>query len=228
LIKQEKFLDKKECEDALDALNKYRDLFIPRRNNLFYTFGPASYLDANQLDLTDYKKLAEEYKIIFWSYDFKWLYGRLLQRLTEIFGPCEYSKEFAWPGFHIFLNSKSTQGRQATIHRDIQYKHLFPNAFKAKIKLSELHEEEIIPPELFTFTIPIYLPAGGTGLKLYEHGTSSASVYFPYQLGDLYYFRGDDLVHQIAGFNTQDEEERRVTIQGHGILHKNGKWEVYW
>lgn len=224
MIEQSDFLTPEHCAEIVESINKNRELLIPRRNGLFYTFGPASYLDATLLDKERYIKLAQEYKSVFQSFDFLWLYNILNAKLSSLIGPTFLSRDYAWPGFHIFLNSKAAQSTKASVHRDLQWQALFPNHYKAKIK--KYSEEEIIPPETFTFTIPVYLPERGSGLNIFRE--NEASIYFPYELGKLYYFFGDDMTHQISGFNTTNENERRITMQGHGILKKDGMWEVYW
>jgi hypothetical protein len=46
-----------------------------------------------------------------------------------------------------------------------------------------------------------------------------------YNLGESFFFKGV-LLHQIAPFISLEENERRITMQGHGLLC-DGIWRIF-
>jgi hypothetical protein len=66
----------------------------------------------------------------------------------------------ALPGFHIHLPHPAFQHEVASVHRDLQFMEVFP----------ELRPS---PEEVFTFTLPLSLPAG-SGINFWSDGRQHA------------------------------------------------------
>ncbi len=192
---------KAECEEIVHVLSAHAPYFIPRHQGLFYTFGTATYLDGEN------RPLSKEYNSYLESY-FLTYYIKLTEKLCSVFGDCFYSERWGWPGFHIFINSPEANKLQANVHRDLQWQKLM-----------------VTPPdETMTFTIALEIPKSGAGLNIFHENVIEM---VPYNLGEMTYFIGDSLVHQIRGFSGEPNYEKRITMQGHGIK-RGGVWEIYW
>ena len=95
-----------------------------------------------------------------------------------------------------------------------------------------------------TFTLSLQLPQSGSGLDVWENpGDSEAGKKFngihtdehkklitdyefvPYQTGHLTYFTGH-IVHRVAGRHRLLCDDRRITVQGHGVKC-DGTWYLY-
>ena len=95
-----------------------------------------------------------------------------------------------------------------------------------------------------TFTLSVKLPKSGSGLDVWKNpGDAAAALAFngiptldhqqlitdyefvPYQTGHLTYFTGH-VVHRVAGRHRLLCDDRRITLQGHGIKC-DGAWYLY-
>ncbi|MEI8402152.1 MAG: hypothetical protein WCG12_15235 [Alcaligenaceae bacterium] len=95
-----------------------------------------------------------------------------------------------------------------------------------------------------TFTLSLQLPKSGSGLDVWKNpGDTEAGVKFngihtsehpalitdhefvPYQTGHLTYFTGH-MVHRVAGRHRLLRDDRRITLQGHGVKC-DGIWYLY-
>lgn len=95
-----------------------------------------------------------------------------------------------------------------------------------------------------TFTLSLQLPQSGSGLDVWQNpGNTEAAIKFngfhtvehkklianhefvPYQTGHLTYFTGH-IVHRVAGRHRLLCDDRRITLQGHGVKC-DGAWYVY-
>ena len=95
-----------------------------------------------------------------------------------------------------------------------------------------------------TFTLSLQLPHSGSGLDVWKNpGDTDAGKKFnampasehaelitdyefvPYQTGSLTYFTGH-IVHRVAGRHHLRIDDRRITLQGHGVKC-DGTWYLY-
>lgn len=176
----------------------------------FYTLGAASYLDARWGEAA-YITKAQEQNITLVT-RLRHFYQLLLSQLGIILQePCFYDDDAkALPGFHIFKSHPDfTKDDVASIHSDKQYQLL---------KWTGLIEDT------FSFTLPIELPASGGGLNYWSN--KEGPFFWPYKVGTLVYFFGD-MVHQIAPFKEFEQDQWRITMQGHGV-RINKRWHIYW
>lgn len=96
-----------------------------------------------------------------------------------------------------------------------------------------------------TFTLALQLPEAGSGLDVWKNiGDTQAAIDFnasygiketspivdydfvPYRVGDLSFFTGH-VVHRVAGRHKLKREDRRITLQGHGIECDN-VWHLFY
>ncbi len=214
----------------------------------FYTLGAASYLDA-VADLAAYADAAHATNPALRA-RFGWVYDALIARLEPVFGRCTLQEPLAHPGFHIFghrpshennaVTVRAMQSLVASIHHDRQHA---PH----EAVWSTFAEVDRAHP--LTFTVAIELPEHGAGLCVWDDDTIAAyddgSAFVahvraldyqgvrsvpapqvvPYRLGGLFYFVSD-LRHQIAPSLSLSPSDRRLTLQGHGMLC-DGAWRLY-
>jgi hypothetical protein len=214
----------------------------------FYTLGAASYLDA-VADLETYRERARSTNPALEA-RFGWLYELLVSRLSLLFGDCCLAEDLAYPGFHVFGHRPGTknstftiramQALTASIHSDRQFE---PHqAVWSKFADVDLQNT-------LTFTLALQLPRHGAGLCVWDEefrcderdsafrrqlrsqvdyqktkGVPSPVV-ITYEVGFLFYFMGLAR-HQIAPSFALDEDDRRITLQGHGV-RCDGVWQLY-
>lgn len=211
----------------------------------FYTLGAVTYIDGLS-NLDEYYRYAKDINPILKDF-FGWLYDIVLDKLSSEIGPCELIDELAHPGFHVFghppnkevtpFTNMYLQQPLATIHYDLQHeKHL---------RVWEKYEEYDFNNPL-SFTLALELPDTGGGLNTWEEslaeqydrqsefskGMKSLSylnqgppTVVEYEVGKMFYFIGP-LLHQIAPAYKPVPSDRRITLQGHGILC-DGVWKIY-
>jgi hypothetical protein len=179
-----------------------------------FTLGAASYIDAVR-DKAGYRQLAEEINPVLEA-EFGWLYERLAGSLeAELGAPVRMRDGAARPGFHIFLRHEAFRFSLGAVHRDLQFKHL---------DWSDFGTVDFEHP--ISFTLSIALPKSGAGLNRWLSSTADAPTYHPYTAGSMVVHSGFD-VHQIAPASELVEGDRRITLQGHGVL-ADGAWCLYW
>ncbi len=213
----------------------------------FYTIGGVTYIDGFS-DLDSYYTYSKAVNPTLKEY-FGWLYDIVIDKLSEQIGPCELIDELAHPGFHIFGHQPGyhvyphtiqfVTKPYATIHYDLQQnKHL---------KIWEKYEDVDLD-NCLSFTLCIEVPGSGGGLNTWNEpslreydpknsytmeiktmdygdmGPPTAVV--TYERGKMFYFIGK-LLHQIApAAQTLTPDERRITLQGHGVKC-DGVWRIY-
>jgi hypothetical protein len=239
MLKQIEVLTSRECEDAVAAIHRLRQFWIPRKPEpcSFFTLGSASYLDCPDADNAEkaYYNRANFLNHVLTS-NFDWLYQRLRSALAEQLGSAVSFREgFALPGFHIWLTAAICTAPVASVHFDLQYRHL---RWAAK--------EQADFNETISFTLPLRLPKAGGGLNVWcleyqefldarERGfvetipeiqRFKTKIVEEYLVGRLALHSGH-LLHQIAPVSRVEDGDERVTLQGHGVLCR-GKWSLYW
>ena len=215
----------------------------------FYTLGVATYIDGIT-DIQYYYDYIKSQNPVFKDY-FSWLYDLVIYNLWGEIGECQVADFLAYPGFHIFGTKPNEPPKMATkmymeqpsatIHLDLQHeKHefLLDNSF-----------EDVDYDNTLSFTLPIQVPTNGGGLNTWEEesmkqyeidnkytkhmkeldyskwGDYGEPTVVPYEAGKMFWFTGQ-LVHQIAPAYNADFNDRRISLQGHGVKC-DGKWIIY-
>jgi len=130
--------------------------------------------------------------------NFSIYYTKIKEKLSLYYNiPVDYSHEFQFPGFHIFItdNVKNVSYRHLNFHKD-----KFPEHFS-------FHT-------LDSIVIPISLPATGGSLLF-----NNPPEIFPYKEGMMAIWPGD-LIHSIEPFTFTDSIECRITMQMHVAFAK--------
>jgi hypothetical protein len=241
VIERHPFLEPAECEAicarvaAHPELGRERNPAIP---DSLVTYGLAAYIDAAGADgdpERDYHApvAAENQRLEGLLGD---LYPRLRSRLEELLEePAAYAPELlALPGLHVFRGSGIAGAARVGDHFDLQFRSLrFP---------APADEAEPI-----SVTLPLHLPAGGGGLRVYpvtladleraqragravgasDLAARKPSIYEEYEVGTLFVHRGLYLHGIAAPRAAYGPEEERITLQCHGI-RAGGTWWIYW
>lgn len=254
-------LTKEEVDLVEGYVETFSDYWVPRgtycseggfqhkldRPLDFYTIGAVTYIDGLS-NLEGYYKYAEQVNPTLYEY-FGWLYKIVLDKLSEVIGPCELIGNLGHPGFHVFGHKPGEYVNQyslmaftqplATIHHDLQ---------QEKHKLVWEYYKDYDLDYCLTFTLPIVVPESGAGLNTWDdirmckydkddayskeikrldygkYGPPLAVV--PYTPGKMFYFIGK-LLHQIAPVSQHVKStDRRITLQGHGVMC-DGVWRIY-
>lgn len=231
MFKECKVFSEEECKKIVEGVFELKDSWRHRDQMLdtpFYTLGTAAYLDARE-EFEPYTKLAqEENKILMQKFD--WIYPRLQEKIQEVMG-CEtyFDPRFALPGFHVFLSDIFFEDEEyAALHYDIQQEYLDWQGEKSE--------------DLISFTISIELPSNGGGLFTWEvYGQETdfmdeeetdafvrkhERIFHKYKVGNMAVHSGQ-LFHQMSPMLDVQEEDKRITLQGHGTKIK-GKYCLYW
>ena len=214
----------------------------------FYTLGVATYIDGIT-DIQYYYDYIKSQNPVFKDY-FSWLYDLVIYNLWGEIGECQVADFLAYPGFHIFGTKPNEPPKMATkmymeqpsatIHVDLQHEqHDFLwNHFK-----------DVDLENTLSFTLPIQVPTNGGGLNTWEEesmkqyeidnkytkhmkeldyskwGDYDEPTVVPYNAGEMFWFIGK-LVHQIAPAYNADFNDRRISLQGHGVKC-DGVWQLY-
>lgn len=236
------FLSPNEAAQIASAVNASRNYWVKRNNTGLYTLGAAAYLDLptegtrEQFSIKDYdpKRYSSGVRRFnpILRLSFSSMYDRLLEILTAALGRnCYFAPEKALPGFHIFEHHPLLADPKLQVpHFDRQYECL---AWPFPI--------ETFSNEHVSFTLPLKLPSTGGGLVLWstqlrdilsnkrdmakQIAREASKVYIDYSVGEMLIHSGHKL-HQIRPWKS-NVGEQRITMQGHGILHK-GQWLIYW
>ena len=214
----------------------------------FYTLGVATYIDGIS-DIQYYYDYIKDQNPVFKDY-FGWLYDAVVYSLWDVIGECQLADFLAYPGFHIFGTKPNEPPKMATkmymeqpsatIHVDLQHEqHDFLWS----------HFKEVDLENTLSFTLPIQVPMNGGGLNTWEEesmkqyeidneytkhmkeldyskwGDYDEPTVVPYTAGEMFYFIGS-LVHQIAPAYNADFNDRRLSLQGHGVKC-DGNWIIY-
>ncbi len=157
------------------------------------------------------------------------MYKKLLEVLKkELQQEVQFESTLALPGFHIFLASPDFVGKGGSIHFDLQYLQANWDQYKAVDFNNPL-----------SFTLTLALPRLGGGLYFWDQlydPTSPFDIetetqrlhrhFLPYEVGKMALHDGK-LLHQIAPASEYDEQDRRITMQGHALFC-DGSWRLYW
>ena len=214
----------------------------------FYTLGVATYIDGIT-DIQYYYDYIKSQNPVFKDY-FSWLYDLVIYNLWGEIGECQVADFLAYPGFHIFGTKPNEPPKMATkmymeqpsatIHVDLQHE---------QHEFLWSHFKEVDLENTLSFTLPIQVPTNGGGLNTWEEesmkqyeidneytkhmkeldyskwGDYGEPTVLPYTAGEMFYFIGS-LVHQIAPAYNADFNDRRISLQGHGVKC-DGVWQLY-
>ena len=214
----------------------------------FYTLGVATYIDGIT-DIQYYYDYIKSQNPVFKDY-FSWLYDLVIYNLWGEIGECQVADFLAYPGFHIFGTKPNEPPKMATkmymeqpsatIHVDLQHE---------QHEFLWNHFKEVDLENTLSFTLPIQVPTNGGGLNTWEEesmkqyeidnkytkhmkeldyskwGDYGEPTVVPYTAGEMFYFIGS-LVHQIAPAYNADFNDRRISLQGHGVKC-DGVWQLY-
>jgi hypothetical protein len=241
MLSRHSLLDPGECEEICGRLPEHRHLERdrdPERPGTALVYGRAAYIDATppQSDPeVDYHAMvaAENRRLEAMLGD---LYPRLLAKLEELLGePAAYAPDLlALPGLHVFRGEGIAVASASHSHFDIQDRFL---------RLPGEREEA----DPISVTLPLRLPAGGSGLRFYgltyaefleaERTQDSVSVddlatgkpcfYEDYEVGTMVVQRGLYLHGIAAPSRRYEAAEERITLQCHGIK-AGGAYYIYW
>lgn len=223
-------LTEQECLPIVQSVMALSGNWLQRGPVDFYTLGAATYLDG-AWDREPYQSHRSEANPIL-SNCFSGLYSLLLNSLSGVLGSnVSFLPELALPGFHVFAakpgksllpGTKAFAASGGAIHLDLQYEY--------HATLWERYEEVDIQQPL-SFTLPLQLPKAGGGLNIWpRHEQRDDPSYrqpnhITYQCGELVWFTGP-LLHQISPLRQVSAQDRRITLQGHG-LRCDGRWLLY-
>lgn len=249
-----KILTENQCKSVIKDIEDLSEHWIRRENKPidFYTLGAVSYQEGMQNDEEYIQRIKDMNPIL--KQKFGWIYDIILQKLSEIIGPCELIDSLAYPGFHIIGHLPNQPNDQisriraklplTSIHQDRPY------AAKQALKVWSTFKDVKVDHTI-SWTLSIESPKCGSGLatwdnkamKQYEynkefvdyvknlkdyedfidHAPPTAVV--TYKTGEIFFFHGL-MFHQISPCPEVDEYDRRITMQGHGIMC-DGIWRIY-
>jgi hypothetical protein len=249
-----KVLTEEQCKIAVNTVDDLYEHWVRREPEPwdFYTIGSTSYQEG-MLEAPQYIKQMEKMNPILKD-KFGWIYNIVLEKLSEHLGPCELIDDLAYPGFHVVghppgqlnnkLTMKLTQKPLMKIHEDRPYAHQ-----KARMTWGKFTDVTI--HNALSWTLLLESPSCGSGLCVwndselskydqnkelsdYVKGLSHYKDYknhrppdnvVSYRLGEAFFYAGI-LLHQISPASLFLDNERRITMQGHGLLC-DGIWRIY-
>ena len=229
MLKRRSLLSTPECAQIVQTILGLSAHWLQRGQIDFYTLGAASYL-AGAWDAESYRSRSQHANPIL-KQAFQPLYTRLQNCLEQLLGPVRFHPGLALPGFHIFASRPRQAMLQGTaawarsggsIHLDLQYR--MHDSFWQQFASVDWHQP-------LSFTLALELPAEGSGLRIWPdcripgEAAADAAVFVPYRVGEMVLFV-QPLVHQIAPVQTLATQDRRITLQGHG-LRCDGSWILY-
>lgn len=195
-------LDEAGCEDWVLRTLLLQRHWRPRHAAApFFTLGLAAYLDCGAGGVYHDLALRSQNNRMLENH-----FGPLLQMLATLLGdyfcaPAGMTDGAAWPGFHIYLPHPAFSLPVASVHRDLQYRDVFPGQAFAE-------------DDMFSFTLPLSTPEG-SGLNIWSDGAAAAAADFhPYRSGQLV-VHGGLVTHQAV--LRCDGDLERITLQGHGV-----------
>lgn len=231
-------LSPEQCDEVCANIHGLKPLWTSiHPPNTFYTLGTASYINFTKPDegADVYFNRAGFYNPILKEH-FGWLIETVREAIQHQLGePVRITEEFAIPGFHIFESPSVPREPSSSLHFDLQYEHLtWPLS------------EEIDFSRPLSFTLPVRLPFAGGGIVVWDieyteyldalrRGLVSrvedlqevrSKSFYRYRLGRLVLHSGH-LLHQIAHISQVQNDDERITLQGHA-LRRAGMWELYW
>ncbi len=226
-----------QCKEIVERLLEMKEHFTPRSHYPdntrvmeqdidFWTMGTSTYLDLESAHGIAAHKTSQLMIDAFAEF-YKMIIATLSAELNE---PLFFNENYNIPGFHIFLgNDNIPRGIEygGSIHRDYPHEtSKFPFNFIRPI----------------TFTIMLEMPLNGASLNYWTDPDISNAIRsskfenldsdlqvsvkdkcksLEYKIGELILHDGTTL-HQVANMVETTKEDRRISIQGHGVLTNEG------
>ena len=201
-----------ECEDWVLTTLFLNGHWRKRRQEVpFYTLGLTAYLDCRDGSRSLYRDQAMlDANNHFLGSHFQALFDLVQAGMQRHFEePVHLASQAAWPGFHIYQPHPVFAFPVAKIHRDTQYRDVFP-------------EQVFADSDVYTFTLPLSNP-DGSGLNWWpEEGGNP--VFVPYRNGELVVHDGLQMHQAVLNCHSKLE---RITLQGHAV-RKDGQLLLYW
>jgi len=230
------FIDESEINQTIKKIFQLKSDWNIRTNHFveipFYSLGAAVYLDVFENDLENYSQLYKRKNPIL-NENFSDLHQKIYQCLKGIYN-CDFIhyEKSALPGFHIFLTDDVFEIPIASRHCDLQY---------LKIDWCDL---TVDPSKALSFTLYLKLPANGGGVYYWDRFHEELTNYDAikreqilhdstrhlktFSEGDLFIHNGHQF-HQIAPFFDIQENDQRISLQGHAIYSPTiNKYLVHW
>lgn len=235
-------LTQEECKNIREKIFSLKDFWINRALALspfddlpFYYIGVASYIDCIDPARDHYYyDNAPKINKLLWE-NFSDLYKKIEVVIKQEFD-CEvrYISEFALPGFQIYLADWYFEEFTGPKHCD--FHHYLLDWSKYGINFD--------PEENMTFTAAIKLPKSGAGIymwdKTYPYAKDAKSIsyeehrnrmygielpdeektYYKYEEGKIFFHTGNKY-HQVAPIDVMENDDERLTLQGHAVRDKN-------
>lgn len=223
-------LDAAVCAATVETVFALQAHWIQRHPAApFFTLGAASYLDAADAEGRAAYEARAAHDAPVLDGAFGELYAQVAAALTaRLDEPVGLAPRQARPGFHVFLAHPAFQQPVARVHCDLQH------------ELLDWGGQ--VPDGTLSFTLAVELPADGGGMDVWALAQADWVAATPperlqalktaprrdlaYQVGDLVLHSGE-LVHRIAATPVLRPEDRRITLQGHGV-RLDGRWLLYW
>jgi hypothetical protein len=189
------------------------------RSSGMATIGEALYRNRDRYDAYTAAARAENRRLYTWFRPVHEATARFFERWSGI--PVAYVDELSVPGWHVFAYSRAGAYDGGGWHFD---------RLPAQVPYLVAHADEI--RGIVNFTLPVTVPSGGTGMELRsdEFGSgrpgSGERALIPYRPGVLV-FTDRDYWHRIGPSVCLRDGERRVTLQGHGVVFR-GRLLLFW
>lgn len=237
------FLTQSEVKEVYEKLYNLKDYWVHRGQELsmlddlpYYTLGAASYLDIRDPKLPDlYFENIKKYNSLLRS-EFNFLYEKLSKAIeTHIEKKACFHESFALPGFQIYQADWLFEEALGPYHCDLHY------------CLLDWQGLEFNPSDNLSFTASIRLPKSGGGVYMWEQRyeapenlsfeehrqhmydielSEKGRTYYQYQEGNIFFHSGN-LYHQIAPIENIQNEDERITLQGHAVLSED-TYHIFW
>ena len=243
MYKNIQLLTPDECVNYREKIFSLKDIWINRARALspfddvpFYCIGVASYIDCINPDTNHYYfDNAKKINKVLWE-NFSGLYKKVEKAIQDEFD-CEvrYIDDFALPGFQIYLADWYFEEFTGPKHCD--FHHYLLDWKKYGINFE--------PENNLSFTASIKLPKAGGGIymwdKTYEYDKEALDnisyeehrnrmycnelpdeerTHHQYQEGHIFFHSGNKY-HQVAVVDQIENEDERLTLQGHCVRDKN-------
>jgi hypothetical protein len=143
------------------------------------------------------------------------LYDRVADLFEGRYGlPVAFVDELAIPGFHLMRYARAGHYEGGGWHYD---------QLAWQVPYFVEHTAEV--HGILNFTLPLAVPSGGTGMDLVDKDAAT-EAHVPYRPG-LLLFNEREVLHRIGPSSCLRPGERRLTLQGHGVLFR-GRVLLFW